>query len=140
MSLTEKLLFTKCDLQKTRWHHNGSQQPEKALALQVLFQFYSPAASSIAFGSDIRLFRVLFASRVEWANRIPLRHRRNITFAAGKNITPNEVRHITKSTKPNKLRFTKSRMHHNGSQQPKSNYPNIVIKGDAFGFLIFISD
>ena len=29
MSLTEKLLFTKCDLQKTRWHHNGSQQPSR---------------------------------------------------------------------------------------------------------------
>ena len=26
------------------------------------------------------------------------------------------------------------------SPATKSNYPNIVIKGDAFGFLIFISD
>ena len=29
MSLTEKLLLTKCDLQKTRMHHNGSQQPSR---------------------------------------------------------------------------------------------------------------
>ena len=31
------------------------------------------------------------------------------------------MRHITKSTKPNKVRYTKNRMHHNGSQQPEKS-------------------
>ena len=51
-------------------------------------RFYSPWASDIAYGSDIRLWRVVFASQVLEANRISLKPQGfNITIAISDNIT-----------------------------------------------------
>ena len=68
---------------------------KKHLRSKCFFSYIRRAASYIAFGSDIRLSPgdIRFASFS--ANIISLRRRRNITFAVGRNITPNEVRHIT---------------------------------------------
>ena len=71
------------------------------LLLQTVFQLYSPCGEfycyAVIFGfqpSDIALRQLK-------ANIISLRQRRNITFAKGENITPNEVRYITKKANLN---------------------------------------
>ena len=59
-------------------------------------QFYSPLASDIAFGSDIRLWRVVFASQVLEANRIPLKPQGfNITTRRSRIISLRRSRNIT---------------------------------------------
>ena len=67
---------------------------KKHLRSKCFFSYIRRAASYIAFGSEIRLSPsdIRFASFS--ANIISLRRRRNITFAAGRNITPGGVRHI----------------------------------------------
>ena len=69
---------------------------KKHLRSKCFFSYIRRAASYIAFGSEIRLSPsdIRFASFS--ANIISLRRRRNITFAAGRNITPGGVRYIIK--------------------------------------------
>ena len=62
----------------------SSPTRKKHLHSQVLFQFYSRLTRVLLLRSDIRLRRVLLPTAVVWANRIPLRHWRNIPFAKAK--------------------------------------------------------
>lgn len=108
---------------------------KKHLHSQVLFQLYSPAASSIAFDSDIRLkpSDIRFASLIgEYNATAP---RAQYHFCRGKNITPNDARHIAENINSDKARYTKNQVHNNGSRQPKK----ILSFVSVFSLFSFVS-
>ena len=76
--------LTKYDIPKTGCIITVRNSQKKALALASAF-FSSIRLQRVLLRCwDIRLRRVLLPTAVVWANWIPLRHRRNITFAQAK--------------------------------------------------------